>query len=81
MPREARKIKWDRENAWRYRDNCPQCGNEKHVRSKLCKSCAARKQYQRNKEAMRQGFDRWREQNPEDWQRIRKWLASGRSTY
>lgn len=35
----CRKRRWDSENSWRYRDECPSCGGLKMIVSKFCRRC------------------------------------------
>ena len=35
----CRKRHWDRENVWRYQDNCPSCGGPKYKVAFRCKDC------------------------------------------
>ncbi len=81
-PRREYKRKWERQNRWRYQDTCPDCGALKYKKAKRCRPCSAKATYKAGGgEKLQAGFQRWKEENPEEWQRIRKWLASGKVYY
>lgn len=40
--RMDKKRRWDSENRWRYRDQCPRCGWEKSIRAVFCLGCRRR---------------------------------------
>lgn len=64
------KRRWDRDNMWRHYDDCPVCGERKKVEAERCRRCDAPRRL-RN---LRDGYWRWREEHPEEWERVRRQL-------